>query len=118
MHKGNAPPAGSLAGDLVDQAIPCVPAGIQGRVQVGNTVTDVVNPGSAAGKKSPNGTVGVGRSQQFDFGVSQGETSDGGTVHHFRWMRLQAEDIAIEGQSRLQIVDGNANMGNVGAISH
>jgi len=33
-------------------------------------------------------------------------------------MRLQAEYIGIEGQSRLDIVDGNADMGNVGAISH
>jgi len=33
-------------------------------------------------------------------------------------MRLQAEYIAIEGQSRREIVDGNADMGNVGASSH
>src|SRR3954466_14247434 len=71
MHKGNALPAGSVAGNLVDEAIPCVPAGAQRRVQVGNTVTDMVNPGSAAGKKFPNGAVGISRGQQFYLGVSQ-----------------------------------------------
>jgi len=60
-----------MAGDLVDQTIPCVPAGAERRVEIRNAVTDVVNPGSASGEKLPDGAFGVGRSQEFDFGVSE-----------------------------------------------
>ena len=118
MHEGDAVSAGARAGCLVYQLVTGLPAGGQGRIEIGNTVADVVNAGPAASKKSSDWTVRLERRQQLHERFTERQRHDGRAVGDFGRMRLDAEDVAVEGKGRIHIGHGNTNMGNPGAVSH
>lgn len=117
MHERYSPPPGSFPRDLVDEVISRRPAGLQSLIQVRYAVADVVNARAALGKELSNRTVPIGGGEQLDLGFSQGECHDLGTIHLFRWIRLEAKDIAIKGKRRIEIGNGNADMSNAGVVS-
>jgi hypothetical protein len=111
-------PGGPTAGNLVDEAIAGVSARLNRGVEIGNPVADMMDARPPASQEFPDGTVRIGRSQQFYSRVSEGKAQDGGSVYHLGWIRLHSQDVAVEGNCRLEIWNGNTDMGDAGAISH
>jgi hypothetical protein len=118
MHEGNSSPPGSHAWYLVHQAIPRRSAVFERRVQIGDPVANVVNPGAPFSEKLCDWAVGVQRGEQLHFGITEGQRDDRGAVRHFRRMWLQSQYVAIEGERRLEIGHGYSDMGNAGVIRH
>lgn len=118
MHKGDLVAGCSPAGDFVDQLIAGISACLNRGVEIRNPVTDMMDAGSAASQEFPDRAVRIGGSQQFDRRVSERKAQDGSPVHHLGWVGLHSQDVAVKGQCRLEIWNGNADMGDAGAISH
>jgi len=118
MHEGNPAPSRPQAWDFVYQTVSRRAAGLECRIQIRHTITDVVNAGASLGQELPDGTVRTERRQQLHFGVAKWKGQDGCAIPLLRGMWLEAQNVPVESQGRLQIGHGNANMGDVGAISH
>ena len=56
--------------------------------------------------------------QQLDLGLAEGQRHDGGAVGLLGGMRREAEDVPIEGERRVEVRHGDADMSDAGAISH
>jgi hypothetical protein len=65
MQESNSPTTGSGPGHLVNQTISSRAAGLDGSIQVGHPVADVVNSGAAPGQKAAHGTLGLERSKEL-----------------------------------------------------
>ena len=48
----------------------------------------------------------------------EGERQDGGAIDGFGRMRLDAEDVPVEGERRVQVGDGDSDMRDAGEIGH
>jgi hypothetical protein len=107
-----------LAGNLVDETIAGIPAGLNGSVQIGDAIADMMNAGTALRQKLAHRTVRLDRSQQLDFRFTERERQNGGAVSHFRWMRFDPEHIPVEGQCGVQVFNGYTDVSNAGAVDH
>jgi len=106
------------AGDLVNQPVPGGTAGSKRGVEVLDAVADVVDPRPAAGKKTADRTVRGLRGQELDIRLSEREADDRRAVNRFGRVGREAQHITVEGDRRLEIGDGDADMGNAGMIGH
>jgi hypothetical protein len=118
MHESNPAATGAPSRGLVDQLVTGGPASLERGIQIGDPVTDVVNPGSPFFQESRHRTVRVARNQKLDFGVAEGQGNDGGTVGNFWRVRSEAEDVAIERERGVEIRHRHANVGNTGCLGH
>jgi thioredoxin 1 len=118
MQECYSPAPSSRTWSLVYQTVAGRPAGLDGGVEVGDPVADVMNAGSPLGQESANRTVRLDWSQQLHFGLSKGERQNSGSVNGFRRMRLDSEHVTIKGDCRIQVGHGNADMRNAGAVNH
>jgi thioredoxin 1 len=118
MQERNAPAASSRAWPLVHQTIASRPAGLDGGIEIGDPVADVMNAGAALGQESSNGAVSLDRRQKLDLGLSKRERQNCGSVNRFRRMGLDSEHVTIKGHCRIEVSYGNADMGNAGAVNH
>jgi thioredoxin 1 len=78
----------------------------------------VVNPGAAPGQEASDGSVGGPGREQLDLGVAEREADDGGAVSGLRRVRLDAQYLTVESDGGVEVFDGDADMGNAGAIGH
>src|SRR5262245_64483202 len=76
MQKRDAAPGGAGAWRFVDQTVACTTAGGECAVEIGYAITDVMNPGAAAGEKARDGAVGVVWVAQRDVHVAQGQADN------------------------------------------
>jgi thioredoxin 1 len=113
-------PAARCAGarHLVDQPVARRSARLHSRVEVGNTVADVMNARSSFGQEPAHRALSLQWLQQLYLGISEREGQYPCAVYDFGRMRLDPEDVAVKGHRVLQIVDSNADMGNTGAVRH
>ena len=118
MQESYAPATGTGAGHLVHQTVARRAASLQRRIEVGNPVTNVVNPGPAPSQEPADRTVRVERREQLDLRVTEREPDDGSAIDGLRRMRLDAKDVAVERQRCLQIRDGNADVSDTRAVDH
>jgi hypothetical protein len=118
MHEGNSAPSRPQAWDFVYQTVSRRAAGLECRIEIWYPITDVVNAGASLGQEPPDGTIGAERRQQLHFGVAQRQGHDGCTIHLLWRVWLETQNVPVESQGRLEVGHGNANMGDVGAISH
>ena len=118
MHKGDFVAGCSPARDLVDQPKAGVSARLDRRIEIGYPVADMVDAGSSASQEFPDRAVRISGSQQLDGRISERKGEDGSSVHLLGWIGLHAQDVAVKGECRLEVWNGNADMGDAGAISH
>jgi thioredoxin len=118
MQERNAPAASPRAWPLVHQAIASRPTGLDGGIEIGDPVADVMNAGAALGQESSNGAVSLDWSQKLDLGLSERERQNSGSVNRFRRMGLDSENVTIKGHCRIEVSYGNADMRNTGAVNH
>jgi hypothetical protein len=118
MHKGDPAASRPATWNLVYQTVSRCPASLECRVEIGNPVADVVNPGASLRQELSNGSVGVERREQLHFRVSHRQREDGGAIDCFRRMRHQAKDVRVKGDCRFQVGDGNSDMRDAGEIGH
>lgn len=118
MHEGDPPSRRASPRNLVDQAVSCLAACLQGCIEIWHSVTDVVNTGTALGQEFCDRAVRREWGEQFDLGLTEWKRKDGGAVGHLGGVGHQAEDVPVKRQRRFEIGDGNSDMGNPGAISH
>lgn len=118
MHEGDPAPSNTGARDLVDQPVSCGTARFECRIQVGHSITDVVNSRSPLGQELSDRGVGMRWGEQLDLRLSEWEGEDSGPIDHLGGMGLQAENVPVECHRRVEIGYGNADMGDMGAINH
>jgi hypothetical protein len=118
VQEDYSPPRRSLARNLVHKTVSRVPAGLNGRVQIGDAIADVVNAGATLRQKFAHRTVRLDRSQQLDLRLAEWECQNGGTVGYFRWMRLNPEHIPVKGECRFQVFNGYTDVSNAGTVDH
>jgi hypothetical protein len=118
MYEGNSPAPCAEAGGLVNQLVSSGATSLEGRVEIGHSVTDMMNAGPAAGEKLPDRARIVQRCQQLHLGLTEWKRDDRCPVYGFRGMRFEAEHVSIEGERLFEIWYGNADMRDAGAIRH
>jgi thioredoxin 1 len=118
MDEGDPASAGADARRVVDQAIPGRAARREGRVEIGHPVADVMNARPSAVEKLGDGSVRGERRKQLDFGFPKGQRDNGSAVGLLERMRRESQDITIEGQRRVEVRHGDANMSDAGEIRH
>jgi hypothetical protein len=118
MHKRNPASGRSFSRNLVHQVITGRAAGPERGIQVGNPVTDMMDTRSPLREKPANWALRTERREQLDLGIPEGECYDGRAIGYLWRMRLEPEDVAIEGERCLEIGYSNTDVRNAGAISH
>jgi thioredoxin 1 len=118
MDEGDTATPGSDPRRLVNQPVARRAAGSECGVKVRNTVADVVDSGPAPGEKPGDRTVRVFWCQQLHVRFAKWEADDRRAVGAFGPVRREAQHITVEGEGRIEIVDGHPYMGNPGVISH
>jgi thioredoxin 1 len=118
MHKHNPASGRSFSRDLVHQAITGRAAGLERSIEVGNAVTDVMDTGTPLGEKPANRALRSERRKQLDLGIPEGERHDGRSIGYLWRMRLDSEDVAVEGERCLEIGNCYTDVRYAGAISH
>jgi hypothetical protein len=118
MDEGYSSPSRTRTRHLVNQAIPRCPTRLNRRVQIGDTVADVMDAGAAFGQEFANRAVFVLGSHQLHFGFPDGECNDGSSIDYFRWMRRYPEYISVKRERHFDVGYRNADMGYTGAVRH
>lgn len=116
MHKGDPAASGSGARSLVDEAISGGAARGKGRVEIRDTITEVVDPRPSFSQKSGDGTVGVARGQQLHLGLAERQGHDSRSVGSFRMTRLKTEHVTIERERCAEVRHGDPDMSDAGEI--
>jgi hypothetical protein len=119
VEKSDPPAAGSTAGDRVDQPVAGRGGAGQGAVQVVDPVADVMDARPAARQEPGDGAVRRDRLEQLDVGVGEAEGRDAGPVLLLGLaVRLDREHVAVERERFAEADDGDADMGDLGWVSH
>jgi len=118
MNERDSAPSGSLARRVIDQLVPAVPAGVEGLVEIGDTIAEVVDSRAPLGQESGDRTVGVHGLEEFDLGIAEGERHDSCAVRLLGGMRGDPEDVAVEAQGGFDVRDGDAHVGEAGWMGH
>jgi hypothetical protein len=77
-----------------------------------------MNTRTALSQELPDGTVRPGRRQELHLSLAERERDNIRAIHHLGVVRLESENVPVEGQSCLDVRHGDANMGNAGAVRH
>jgi len=99
MQEGDAPPVSALTGRFVDEPVAGTATRIEGTVEVGDPVADVVNARSATREKPSDRTVGAVWLQKLHLNVAECQADDRRAVDPFRRAGDEAEDVTIERKS-------------------
>lgn len=118
MDKGDSPAGGSAARSFVNQAVAGLAAAFQCGIQVRDAVAYVMNAGAALFEEPGNRALRSLRTQQFDFGLPEGQGNDGGAIGGFRRMGNQAEYVTIERERGGQVRNRDADVSNPGWLGH
>ena len=114
VDKSDAPPADAGPGHVVDQAVASPAAGVEGAVEVGNSIADVMDAGAAVLEKSGNRAVGVLGGEEFNLALAKLQGNDIRAVGDLGRMWRQAEHVTVKGKSRLDVRHGDPHVGNAG----
>ena len=82
MDERHTAPTGAGTRLLIHELVAGATAGIEGFVQVGNPVADVVDAGTAFGQELGDGTIGGARLQKLDLGVTEVQRDDHRPIGH------------------------------------
>ena len=96
---------------------PAARQAVEGGVEIGDAVADVVDAGTTALEKLRDRTVRGERSEQLDLRLPERQRHDGRAVGLLGGMRGEAEHIPIERERRVDVGHGDSDMRNAGAIS-
>jgi thioredoxin 1 len=118
MHKSDAPAASAAAGNFIDQPVTGITASPEGSVQVGHPVADVMNAGAPPGEEPGDRTIRLERGEKLHLGIAERQRHDRGTVSRLRCLGFESEHVAVEGEGRIEVGHGNADMRDAGAIRH
>lgn len=118
MHEGDPTARRPGTWYFVNQTISGSPASLECGIEVGYLVTDMVNSRAPLGQELSNWTVGVEWGEQLHIRVSERKRHDSGAINAFGRMRLDAQDVPVEGERRFQVCDGNSDVSNAGEIGH
>lgn len=118
MDECNAPSTRPGARHLVHQTVSLPAAGLEGLVEVGDAVTNVMDTGAAALEEFRDGTVGVARGKKLDLALPQRQGNYCGAVGVLGRMGCESQDIPIECQSGFDIRHGDTHMGDAGLVGH
>ena len=118
MNERDPAPAGPEARDLVDEPVAGAPAGVEGPVEVGHPVADVVDTRAAPLEKAGDRSRRLPRGEQLDVALSHREGDDGGAVGKFVRPRDQAEDVSIERERGLEVRYGDAHVRDARLVGH
>lgn len=100
---------------LIYELVAGATAGIEGFVQVGNPVADVMDTGAALGQEPGDGTIGGAGLQELDLGVAEVQRDDHRPIGHFGAAGGQTKDLGIKGKGCGDVLHRDANMGDPGA---
>lgn len=109
---------GPPARHLIHQPVPGPAAGLEGAVETGDAVADVMDPWPPFGQKPGNRTVRIAGLKQLYLRVAEGEAYDSGSVGGLGQVGFQAQDVTVEGQGALEVRDGDADVGDAGGVRH
>src|SRR5882672_10675797 len=98
MQERDAPAAGPAPRRLIDQLVARSAAALEGGVEIGHAVADVMDAGAAFRKELRHGTGRIGRLEQLDVHVAEAQADNLGTVRSFGRSGSKIEDVAVEGQ--------------------
>ena len=105
MHKCNARAADAYARLLIDQPHACCRQTSQGRVDVADSVGDVMQPGAALLQEARHPRFGTERSNQLDMAVADIEQHSFDTLiqNRLAMHERQPEDVAVKRERLLNI---------------
>ncbi len=97
MDERDAMPAGTAARRLVDQSVSRLPTGVQGPIEIGYAVADVVDAGPVLREEPVDRGVRDEGCQQLDVHVAEREGNNFRPVGGFRMGGFEAQDVPVEG---------------------
>jgi thioredoxin 1 len=110
VKEGNASPTGAAAGYLIDQAVPRGARAVEGGIEVGHAVADVMDARSALRQEPGDRSIGVDGFEQLDVHVAEGQAHDSGAIGPFSGAGLKTQDVAIKRKSVGDVRDRDADM--------
>ena len=112
MHERDSATAGTAPRGGVDELIAGGPTAVERAVEVGDAVTDVMDPGAAPGEEFGNRRIGVTRLEQLDVDIAQMQGDDRGAVRLFGRAGSDTQDVCIEWQGVGDAGDCDADVGH------
>jgi hypothetical protein len=112
MDKGDAVPARTDAGCVVDQPIPGAAAGCQRGIEIGHPVADVMDSWATPSDEPVDGRVGNDRSEQLHIHIAEGYGNYFRPIGGFHSGGREAQNVAIERDSGLEVLNGHADVGD------
>jgi hypothetical protein len=100
---------------LIHELVAGATTGIEGFVQIGDPVADVMDTGTAFGQEPGDGTIGGAGLQELDLGVAEVQRDDHRPIGHFGAAGGQTKDLGIKGKGCGDVLHRDANMGDPGA---
>src|SRR5437667_5053987 len=110
MEKCDAPSACSEPGRLVDQLVAGGAAALQGGVEIGDAVTDVMDARPALRQEFGDGAGGIPRFEQLDVDRAEVQADDRGAISGFRASGRESQNVAIEGKDLGDARDRDADV--------
>lgn len=77
-----------------------------------------MNAGAAPGEEPGDGAVLLPGLEEFDLRLAETQRDDPGTVDFLDRPGLDTQDVAVERQSALDTLDGDADVGDGGSVGH
>ncbi len=111
VQEGDATAACADARRSVHELIPGGAAPLEGAIEIGHAIADVVNAGAAPGQEFGDRALRIARFEQLDGDVAEGNTDDRGAVGGFGMPGLEAQHVAVEGERVGDARDGDADVG-------
>ena len=115
MDEGHAAPTRTRTRLLIHELVAGATAGIEGFVQIGDPVTDVMDTGTTLGQKPGDGTIGGAGLQELDLGLAEVQRDDHRPIGHFGAARGETKDLGIKGKGCGDVLHRDADMGDPGA---
>ena len=115
MDERHAAPTRTRTRLLIHELVAGATAGIEGFVQIGDPVTDVMDTGTTLGQKPGDGTIGGAGLQELDLGVAEVQRDDHRPIGHFGAARGETKDLGIKGKGCGDVLHRDADMGDPGA---
>jgi len=118
VHKRDPAAGCAESGSLIDQAITGVSAGVEGAIEVGHPITDMVDSGPPALQEFCDGTGRIQRSEKLDFAFAERQRNNGRAVGSLGGMRHQPQHVAVECERCLEIRHGDTDVSDSGLVRH
>ena len=115
MDERDAAPTRTRTRLLIHELVAGATAGIEGFVQIGDPVTDVMDTGTTLGQKPGDGTIGGAGLQELDLGVAEVQRDDHRPIGHFGAAGGETKDLGIKGKGCGDVLHRDADMGDPGA---